>query len=96
MDESIGQLTRDRQSTIGLVLTVIVLSMIGIGASVLISFQLLDSAADNGFRDRVEVALAVERQRLQTILEEYSFWDEAYRRTVLAPDPDWITHNLGA
>ncbi len=55
----------------------------------------LDSLAVNQLSQRVALAMNLESEHRRDILEEYSYWDEAYEKVILEHDEDWINHNSG-
>ena len=55
----------------------------------------LDSLAATKLSQRVNLALKIESQHKQEILEEYSYWDEAYEKIVVEHDAQWIKNNSG-
>lgn len=78
------------------ILLVMGVSLATIGALLLFAFNTLDVSSRAGLKERVGVALAVERDRLQELLTEYTYWDEAYQNLIIRPDPEWADKNIGS
>ncbi|MCW8327885.1 diguanylate cyclase [Photobacterium sp. SDRW27] len=55
----------------------------------------LDRLAETEIRQRMNLALKIERLHRQELLEEYSYWDEAYEKIVVEHDAQWIEKNSG-
>ncbi|PSW05815.1 diguanylate cyclase [Photobacterium lipolyticum] len=55
----------------------------------------LDSLAATEISQRMNLALKIENQHRQELLEEYSYWDEAYEKIVVEHDAQWIENNSG-
>ncbi len=55
----------------------------------------IDHIAANELRMRVNLALKIENEHNQSLLEEYSYWDEAYEKIVIEHDRDWIKNASG-
>lgn len=70
-------------------------SLVGIAGGFAIYFDSLDRLAAENLKERVQVALRIEANQQNRFLEEYSFWDKAYEKTVLSPDEEWIERNSG-
>ena len=77
------------------IVLVLSLSFVGVLAVFYFYFVSLDSLAAENMRQRVMVALDVEAGIQQEILEEYTFWDEAYENCIVNVDKDWISRNIG-
>lgn len=78
-----------------MVLLLIAVSMCGIVSALVLNSYSLDRLARENMRQRVSIALSVEARRQQEILEEYSYWDEAHEKTIVAVDPQWVENNTG-
>jgi len=50
----------------------------------------LDEKSVKDTYDRVDIAFNIEKNELSHLNIEYSFWDQAYDKTVKNPDPKWI------
>ena len=91
-----GAIDRPTRGThVNRIFLLIVASMLGVSASVLFSFHELARIADDNLRERVMIALDVETRHQQQLLEEYSYWDEAYEKSVTAVDDAWLALNTG-
>ncbi|WP_432735842.1 sensor histidine kinase [Maridesulfovibrio sp. FT414] len=55
----------------------------------------MDTQAAKDLAARVKIAVNVEIDRQETLLEDYTYWDEGYRKTIVDPDPEWIEDNTG-
>lgn len=55
----------------------------------------LDGFAVNELNQRVTLAMNLESEHRRDILEEYSYWDEAYQKIILDHNEDWINDNSG-
>ncbi|WP_320008631.1 diguanylate cyclase [Maridesulfovibrio sp.] len=77
------------------IVLVFAVSFIGVIAVFYLYFVSLDSLAAENMKQRVMVALDVEAGIQQEILEEYTFWDEAYENCIVNVNKDWISVNTG-
>lgn len=55
----------------------------------------LDHLVASGLAQRVELAKKIEAKHRRDLLEEYTFWDEAYTKIVIERDAEWIEYNTG-
>ncbi|KIN11957.1 hypothetical protein SU60_04110 [Vibrio mytili] len=55
----------------------------------------LDSLAADQLSHRVFLAKDLETRSSKDLLEEYTFWDEAYEHVVKKTDKEWIKGNSG-
>jgi diguanylate cyclase (GGDEF)-like protein len=55
----------------------------------------LNALEEQNLKQRVEVAVEVEQQRIKEILVEYSFWDQGYEKSVQQVDRPWVDKNYG-
>ena len=78
------------------ILLVMAVSLATIGALLLFAFNTLDASSRADLKERVGVALSVESDRLEELLTEYTFWDEAYRNLIVQPDLKWADDNIGS
>lgn len=74
--------------------------VVALGVATLISLirfgtTAVDEVARGHMKERVEVAMAVERQRLADLLVEYSFWNIAWEQLVDELDLVWADDNIG-
>lgn len=56
----------------------------------------IDRQAQLEMKNRVEVALDIEAQRLGDLLTEYAYWDQGHQNLILKTDPAWADPNIGA
>lgn len=74
---------------------VLAFSFVGLLIVFYFYFKSLDDLAAENMRQRVMVALEVEASIQQEILEEYTFWDEAYENCIENVNEKWISLNTG-
>lgn len=55
----------------------------------------LDDLAADELGQRIHLAKKLEFRTARDLLEEYTFWDEAYEKIVVNLDPDWVKGNSG-
>ncbi|MDV7104361.1 diguanylate cyclase [Vibrio sp. TH_r3] len=55
----------------------------------------LDKQASSDLHERASLAISNESQTARRILEEYSYWDEAYQKIIVENDIEWIENNSG-
>jgi len=55
-----------------------------------------DKIAIDSSRHLASTALSVQLGNLEKVLTDYTYWDEAYQKTVETFDPDWFDENFGA
>ena len=77
------------------ILMLFTVSLVGISGGLVLYFDSLDRLAQENLKERVHVALRVEANQQNQFLEEYSYWDESYEKTILNPDEEWIKGNSG-
>ena len=75
-----------RISIAPLIILLIFTSTLTAAAALLFSFNLIDHQAEQDLRSRIEVALEIEAKRLEDILSEYTYWDEAHENTIVEVD----------
>jgi two-component system, cell cycle response regulator len=84
-----------RFSVFAPLLLVVSLSIASLFALAHYGVTAVDALARATMQERVEVALAVEEQRLADLLVEYAYWDAAYDNLVGSLDPVWADENVG-
>lgn len=62
------------------ILALVVFSIFSISIVVVYTFGSLDSLGKDNHRKRIQVGLNVEGKRLQDLLQEYAYWDEAHEQ----------------
>ncbi|MBN2866613.1 MAG: diguanylate cyclase [Thiotrichales bacterium] len=71
----------------------------GVIAFVVYTFHTLEQSSKNNLKERINIALEVEQLRLEHLLLEYSFWDEAHDRLIKTAkediDIEWLKSNIG-
>ncbi|WP_320176109.1 diguanylate cyclase [Maridesulfovibrio sp.] len=77
------------------IVMVLAFSFVGLLLVFFFYFKSLDDLAAENMRQRVMVALDVEASIQQEILEEYTFWDEAYENCIEQVNSEWIYLNTG-
>lgn len=78
------------------ILALVVFSIFSISIVVVYTFGSLDSLGKDNHRKRIQVGLNVEGKRLQDLLQEYAYWDEAHEQLLGGADPQWLKQNAGA
>ena len=84
-----------RISIAPLIILLIFTSTLTAAAALLFSFNLIDHQAEQDLRSRIEVALEIEAKRLEDILSEYTYWDEAHENTIVEVDDDFVADHTG-
>ena len=77
------------------ILVLIVMAMLIIVSMMLYSFKVLDQSQKENLHQRISIAFDVEHQRQQDLLQEYTFWDEAYEKQIQSLDKEWVELNTG-
>ncbi|WP_432735036.1 sensor domain-containing diguanylate cyclase [Maridesulfovibrio sp. FT414] len=77
------------------ILLILLISLVGIVGGFKLYFDSLDRLSEENLKQRVFVSLEIEAERQQEMLEEYSFWDEAYEKIISSLDWHWIKLNTG-
>ncbi|ACS79427.1 sensor domain-containing diguanylate cyclase [Maridesulfovibrio salexigens] len=77
------------------IVMILAFSFVGLLIVFYFYFKSLDDLAAENMRQRVMVALEVETSIQQEILEEYTFWDEAYDNCIENVNEKWISLNTG-
>ncbi|KYN79479.1 hypothetical protein ATY37_09585 [Vibrio cidicii] len=85
--------TRSVLSVISWLFFMLAVAIIGSLYYILIS---LDDMSSSEFKQRVSLALNVEKKHHQDILSEYTYWDEAYFKIFQENDEEWIKINTGS
>jgi len=78
------------------ILTIMGVSVAAIIILVFTAFDTLDKSTRANLMQRVEVSLVVESERMQVLLAEYTYWDEAYQNLIIQPDAEWADLNIGS
>jgi len=78
------------------ILTIMGVSVAAIIILVFTAFDTLDKSTRANLMQRVEVSLEVESERMQVLLAEYTYWDEAYQNLIIQPDAEWADLNIGS
>ncbi|QJB56049.1 diguanylate cyclase [Pseudodesulfovibrio sp. zrk46] len=68
---------------------------LGIMWGIYFHFKAMDQRAGEEMARRVSVALKVELQRQEDIIEEYAYWDTAHEKTIATYDELWVEENMG-
>ncbi|MBE4620012.1 sensor domain-containing diguanylate cyclase [Vibrio navarrensis] len=84
--------TRSVLSVISWLFFMLAVAIIGSLYYILIS---LDDMSSTEFKQRVSLALEVEKKHHQDILSEYTYWDEAYFKIFHENDKEWVNINTG-
>ncbi|MBE3652392.1 hypothetical protein BOO91_15495 [Vibrio navarrensis] len=85
--------TRSVLSVISWLFFMLAVAIIGSLYYLLIS---LDDMSASEFKQRVSLALDVEKKHHQDILSEYTYWDEAYFKIFHENDEEWVRINTGS
>ena len=83
------------KSVISLVCGVYIATGLAVVSSVLFLLTSLDRAARVDRAKRVDIAMKLEARYLQTILVEYTYWDEGYEKIIVDLDEAWVEDNSG-
>ena len=78
-----------------LIVSLILLFAASIIGAVVFGIYAIDEQAQRNLKQNIVIALDIEKQRQRDILEEYSYWDESYEKTIASPDPSFIDNNTG-
>ncbi len=78
------------------ILTIMGVSVVAIIILVFTAFDTLDKSTRANLMQRVEVSLEVESERMQVLLTEYTYWDQAYQNLIIQPDAEWADLNIGS
>lgn len=82
-------------SCVSLVLLLFSVCVCGIVSVSYYYFYSLQDIASKDYEDRVKIALELELRRQEHILEDLTYWDEAYEKTIVNPDSEWVDDYTG-
>lgn len=82
-------------SVVPLILAVVAVSLLAIAGLLFFTFTSLDQQVGENIRERVQIALDLEIDRQEDLLQEVTYWDEAHLKLVVEKDPVWVDYNLG-
>jgi len=85
-----------RMETPILLILVVLTALAGMAALLIFSINTINKLTQQHLHSQVEVAIDVEHARLNDLVVEYSYWDEAYQKLVLKRDLEWADENIGA
>ena len=77
------------------ILALIILTMIAVVSMMFFAFNVLDQSQKENLYQRIGIAFDVEHQRQQDLLQEFTFWDEAYEKQIQNLDKEWVELNTG-
>lgn len=95
MTRAIAQKFFTAKSVTALISLIFTLTSLAVLACVIFLLVSLDRHVAWDRAQWVDVLLNNEEQYLQAVLEEYSYWDEAYEKIIVHPDEEWIEDNSG-
>ncbi|MCK6261761.1 diguanylate cyclase [Vibrio sp. ZSDE26] len=55
----------------------------------------LDNQATLELSQRMELALQLENQHKESLIEEYTYWDTTYQKAIVEKDEQWVEDNTG-
>nr|WP_320137064.1 diguanylate cyclase [uncultured Amphritea sp.] len=82
------------RSVIPLILSLFGISLVSIIGLVMMTFVSMEGLTEDNFKLRVKTAFDIEAMRQQTVLQEYSFWDEAHQKLIVERDEDWAEGHI--
>ncbi|MDX2424135.1 MAG: diguanylate cyclase [Amphritea sp.] len=82
------------RSVIPLILSLFGISLVSIIGLVMMTFVSMEGLTVDNFKLRVKTAFDIEAMRQQTVLQEYSFWDEAHQKLIVERDEDWAEGHI--
>lgn len=95
MTRAIAQKFFTAKSVTALISLIFTLTSLAVLACIIILLVSLDRQVAWDRAQWVDVMLNNEEQYIQSVLEEYSYWDEAYENIIAHPDEEWVEENSG-
>lgn len=93
---TLPNLTLSGKSILPYIVLIFSISFFTISFILMLTFNEIEDLEEENLYKRVDVALSIEKLRLQDLLQEYSYWDDAYLKLITKPDIQWADDNIGS